>query len=198
MAIITLCGFMGCGKSSIGALLGRQGYYFIDLDSCTQERCGLSIPQIFSQKGEEHFREQEHNALLQLLENLPIGNNPHTVIALGGGTPTYKPSYKILAEKTFCIYLKCSPLELTKRIMNDSHSLQRPIIQRVFEQLSKKSKAESSVAEQESALLQFVTKSLAEREKFYLGSSKAVIETTSLSPEQVVKEVLLVIRSIYY
>ena len=191
MAIITLCGFMGCGKSSIGALLGRQGYNFIDLDSCTQEHCGLSIPQIFSQKGEEYFREQEHNALLQLLKNLPIGNRPHTIIALGGGTPTYKPSYKIIAEQTFCIYLKCSPLELTKRIMKDGLSLQRPIIQIVLEQLPKKGNAKCSAAEQESALLQFVTKSLAEREKFYLGSSKAVIETTSLSPEQVVKEVLL-------
>lgn len=197
MAIITLCGFMGCGKSSIGALLGRQGYNFIDLDSCTQEHCGLSIPQIFSQKGEEYFREQEHSALLLQLKNLSTGNNPHTIIALGGGTTTYKPSYKIIAEQTFCIYLKCSPLELTKRIMKDGLSLQRPIIQRVLEQLPKKGNAKNSAAEQESALLQFVTKSLAEREKFYLGSSKAVIETTSLSPEQVVKEVLLVIRSNY-
>lgn len=188
---------MGCGKSSVGALLGRQGYNFIDLDSCTQERCGLSIPQIFSQKGEEYFREQEHSALLLQLKNLPIGNRPHTIIALGGGTTTYKPSYKIIAEQTFCIYLKCSPLELTKRIMKDGLSLQRPIIQRVLEQLPKKGNAKNSAAEQESALLQFVTKSLTEREKFYLNSSKAVIETTSLSPEQVVKEVLLVIRSNY-
>ena len=49
---ILLCGFMGCGKTSVGqALSFRLRWEFLDTDAMIEKREGKSIPQIFSQQG---------------------------------------------------------------------------------------------------------------------------------------------------
>ena len=57
---ILLCGFMGCGKTSVGqALSFRLRWEFLDTDAMIEKREGKSIPQIFSQQGEPAFRQME-------------------------------------------------------------------------------------------------------------------------------------------
>jgi shikimate kinase len=64
---VALIGFMGSGKSSVGALLAaRLGYHFLDLDALIEERVGKPIRRIFEQDGEEAFRELETRALQDL------------------------------------------------------------------------------------------------------------------------------------
>ena len=49
---ILLCGFMGCGKTSVGqALAFRLHWDFLDTDAMIEKRQGRSIPEIFSQDG---------------------------------------------------------------------------------------------------------------------------------------------------
>ncbi len=80
---ILLVGFMGAGKSSVGALLARElGWNFIDLDAFLEHRSGQSIAAIFSALGEQRFRQLESEALDQVLAN----DTKRQVIALGGGT----------------------------------------------------------------------------------------------------------------
>ena len=56
-----LCGFMGCGKSSIGRALAKQLHTeFIDMDSYIEQVAGLTIPTIFDRLGEGGFRDIEH------------------------------------------------------------------------------------------------------------------------------------------
>ena len=51
--IVSLTGFMGSGKSSVGAkLAARLGYEFVDLDRYIEDKIALSIPEIFALKGE--------------------------------------------------------------------------------------------------------------------------------------------------
>lgn len=77
---VYLCGFMGCGKSTIGRLLAKKlGREFVDLDDYIVQREGMSIPQIFEQRGENYFREVEAVALSEL--SAAAG-----VVATGGGT----------------------------------------------------------------------------------------------------------------
>lgn len=77
---VYLCGFMGCGKSTIGRLLAKKlGREFVDLDDYIEQREGMSIPQIFEQRGEKYFREVESMALSEL--SAAVG-----VVATGGGT----------------------------------------------------------------------------------------------------------------
>src|SRR5438093_10851799 len=79
---IVLVGFMGAGKSVCGRLLARRlGLCFVETDDMITAREGKSIPEIFAERGEEHFRVLEA-AALEALE----GKRGH-VIATGGGFP---------------------------------------------------------------------------------------------------------------
>ena len=55
-----LCGFMGCGKTALGkALAKRLELPLVDMDDLIVEREGMTIPEIFDQKGEPYFRKVE-------------------------------------------------------------------------------------------------------------------------------------------
>ena len=66
--IISLTGFMGCGKSSVGRKLSQLLCCpFMDLDQVIEERAGRSIPEIFASEGEEAFRSMELDALRNIV-----------------------------------------------------------------------------------------------------------------------------------
>ena len=66
--IITLTGFMGCGKSSVGRCLSELLCCpFIDLDEAICDRAGKSIPEIFASEGETEFRKLEAETLRSIL-----------------------------------------------------------------------------------------------------------------------------------
>jgi shikimate kinase len=61
---VTLVGFMGAGKTTIGKLLSeRLRMPFLDLDELVVEKVGMSIPEIFKKKGENEFRKIESSIL---------------------------------------------------------------------------------------------------------------------------------------
>src|SRR5438477_2595306 len=81
---ILLTGFMGAGKTSVGAALARRrGSVFHDLDTLIEAEAGKSVAQIFETAGEAAFRQMEGIALRDVL---PRVGDSGGVIALGGGT----------------------------------------------------------------------------------------------------------------
>jgi shikimate kinase len=79
---VILVGFMGAGKSSVGRLLAhRLGRCFVETDDMITAREGRSIPEIFAERGEAHFRALEEETVRLLA--LKSGD----VIATGGGLP---------------------------------------------------------------------------------------------------------------
>jgi hypothetical protein len=65
---IVLTGFMGSGKTTAGRLLAqRLGWRLLDLDNEIERREGRSVPQIFAESGEAHFRRAEAAALASVL-----------------------------------------------------------------------------------------------------------------------------------
>ncbi len=57
---VVLVGFMGCGKSTVGRMLGdRLGRPFIDLDQEIEARADCTIAQVFAEHGEAGFRRLE-------------------------------------------------------------------------------------------------------------------------------------------
>lgn len=61
---IFLCGFMGCGKTTVGEILAKKlGLPLIDTDAYIVEQEGKSIPDIFAQDGEPYFRKKEAEAI---------------------------------------------------------------------------------------------------------------------------------------
>ncbi len=71
--IISLTGFMGCGKSSVGRELSRLLCCpFMDLDSVIEEKSGRKIPEIFATDGEAAFRQMEVQNLKFILDTQDI------------------------------------------------------------------------------------------------------------------------------
>jgi shikimate kinase len=78
---VILCGFMATGKSSVGKRLAAIiGCDFLDMDAEIEAEEGMSIPQIFSARGESAFRALES----RMVEK--ITGRSRCVIATGGGT----------------------------------------------------------------------------------------------------------------
>ena len=82
----------------------------------------LSIPEIFSQKGEIYFRKIEHECLKEVLEN-----SLDVILSLGGGTPCYANNMDLIhQQKAVSIYLRASIATLTDRILKQKAS--RPLV----------------------------------------------------------------------
>ncbi|HXU43919.1 MAG TPA: shikimate kinase [Thermoanaerobaculia bacterium] len=78
---IFLVGFMGAGKTTVGEILARRlEVPFVDLDREIEGAAGLSVREIFLQRGEPEFRQLEREALKT------AAALPDAVIATGGGT----------------------------------------------------------------------------------------------------------------
>lgn len=83
---------MGSGKSSVGRLLARDlDFDFVDLDLEIERAAGMSIPEIFSAKGESGFRDAEHECLKR------AAGRERAVISCGGGIVIRPENREILA-----------------------------------------------------------------------------------------------------
>jgi shikimate kinase len=79
---VALIGFMGAGKSTVGALLaGRLGWDFADTDALVEQRAGAPVASIFAARGEAVFRD------LEALVLSGLSSRSRAVIATGGGAP---------------------------------------------------------------------------------------------------------------
>lgn len=118
---IFLIGFMGSGKSTVGALLAdRLNLPFLDSDKEIEKKTGKSISTIFSEDGEAAFREMEKEFLVGLKSLEPA------VIAVGGGLPTIEHALPLMHEMGLVIYLNTSLLTLLKRLRDEKD--QRPLL----------------------------------------------------------------------
>jgi shikimate kinase len=118
---IYIIGFMGSGKSSFGKELAEKlGYEFLDLDMEIEKKEGKTISEIFSAKGEDHFRKLEHEALLV------TDNKDNTVIATGGGTPCFFDQVQWMNNHGLTIYIKLFEGELKSRLEPEMET--RPLL----------------------------------------------------------------------
>jgi shikimate kinase len=120
---LVLTGFMGAGKSSVGALLARAiAWDFLDLDSVIEASHGETVAEIFSSRGEPYFRGAERKALEQLHEKNKL------VLALGGGTIEDPEvlSYLLSWKETCLVFLDAPLSELMGRVSGGPHT--RPLL----------------------------------------------------------------------
>lgn len=119
---IVLCGFMGCGKTTIGRRLSAEtDLDFIDIDKYIENKKGICISSIFEIYGENYFRNLETEACMEL------SKCKGKIIATGGGTLINSENVEILKYTGIIIFLDISLPEASKRL---SFSVKRPLLDR--------------------------------------------------------------------
>lgn len=104
MKNVILIGMMGCGKSTVGAILARRlGMELNDTDAMVEEIEGRSIPTIFAEEGEEYFRGCE----LAVAEDL--SERSGRVVACGGGLPLRRDCIAPLKTSGTVFFLRRDP-----------------------------------------------------------------------------------------
>jgi shikimate kinase len=118
--LISLVGFMACGKSTLGPLLALcLNLPFRDLDQFVETRQGLSLVQLFEQAGEEGFRRLERSAWYEQVREFT------GVLAVGGGLPCQPGSAEELRAAGPVLFLD-PPLDLLLARLQEDR--QRPLV----------------------------------------------------------------------
>lgn len=113
---------MGTGKTSVGKLLAKKmKFNFLDTDNQIEKREGLSIPEIFANKGEDYFRSLEEKVLADI-----INTEQNFVLATGGGIVISPKNRKLLLNSTKSFLLEAGPEEIYRRTKADS---ERPLLE---------------------------------------------------------------------
>jgi shikimate kinase len=109
---IVLVGLMGCGKSSVGRRLAtRLGLPFVDADTEIELAAGKTIPEIFVDYGEAHFRDREHKVITRLL------GNGSQVLATGGGSYMRADTRDAIRVAGVSVWLRAELPVLMRRVM---------------------------------------------------------------------------------
>jgi shikimate kinase len=155
---------MGVGKTFTGRkLAGKLGVRFVDMDELIESEVGLKIPEIFSEKGEDWFREKESDILRQLSVL-----QEDMVISTGGGTPCFNDNIDIINSTGISVYLQLSPTALANRL-NQNEKENRPLV---------KGKTNEE-------LISFIEARLFEREKFY-QQAKFIVSAKNLEIDELI------------
>jgi shikimate kinase len=109
-----LVGPPGAGKTTVGGLLAaRYGVGFRDSDADIELAAGKSVPDIFVDHGEEHFRTLEHEAVGKALAE--FGG----VLALGGGAVLNSDTRALLNGHTV-VFLDVELADAVRRVGLDA------------------------------------------------------------------------------
>ena len=119
---IILTGFMGSGKSTIGRIIAKKlnHGYFLDTDSLIEHFENKEISEIFTNDGEEYFRNCEKRVF-----NWVKNDVKNAIISTGGGLPMFIPEIK---EAGIVIYLKVNFNDIVNRLTNEEIA-KRPLFQ---------------------------------------------------------------------
>jgi shikimate kinase len=120
---LVLIGFMGSGKTTLGAgLASRLGIDFIDLDDCIEAAAEKSVRAVFTAEGEAGFRRRELEALHRLESTAPA----RCIVATGGGIVETRAAHAVLRALGRVVWLRADPEAGVARLGEASRS--RPLL----------------------------------------------------------------------
>ena len=168
MKNLFIIGMMGSWKTTVGKKLAEAlDMEFVDTDDAIEEVTEMKISDIFREFGEDRFREMETAFFIEKAKQTG------QVFSTGGGIILGSENRKVLKKYGTTFFLKASTEILTDRIHNTT---KRPLLtdsnnlQLRLEQIWK------------------------ERESFYEGSAHHIIDTNNLNSEEVLDEILNILK----
>ena len=139
---VFLIGFMASGKTTLAESFSKlKKLRVYDLDKIIEKYTGCKVNEIFSEKGEDSFRQFEKYQL----ENFKF--NDKSIISVGGGTACCFENMKMMNQMGKTVYLKTSLDILHRRLIKDN---KRPL-----------------VSNNKNSLKKFINSELKSREKYY-------------------------------
>lgn len=164
---LTLIGYRGCGKSSVGPLLAETlGLTCIDSDDHVEDAAGKSIQQIFADDGEAEFRRLESQVIADLLAQDDI------VVAAGGGAILAETNRKCMQDAGSVIWLQATVETLASRIAGDETSTSR-----------RPSLTGKSIQEE-------IAEVLEARRELYQKASTMTVDTDNRAPQEIADEIV--------
>lgn len=117
---IVLVGFMGTGKTTLGELLASKlARPLVDMDESIEKQAGKTIPRIFDEDGESHFRKLEKKLAKELAGKSGL------IISTGGGIVLDPENIAQLSSSGMVVCLSATPEEILERLAKDEH---RPLL----------------------------------------------------------------------
>ncbi|HEY2431893.1 MAG TPA: shikimate kinase [Vicinamibacterales bacterium] len=111
--IVALLGLRGAGKTTIGRQLARRlRVRFVELDRRIEKAADMSLPELFSLYGEQHYRRLEHNTLAALL-----AEPRDMVLATGGGLVAAPETFAMLKRAAATVWLRATPEDHWNRVV---------------------------------------------------------------------------------
>ncbi len=163
MQRIILIGYMGSGKTTVGkALSDNLKLPFYDLDWYIETRMHKTVKQIFDERGEEGFREIEHNMLHEVAEF------ENVIISCGGGTPCFFDNMDYINQQGETVYLKCTP-----EVLYNHLKMGRTVRPLLLNKTPDEVRA-------------FIGEQLEKREAFY-GKAKHIVDVTLMDNHEKIK-----------
>ena len=157
---IYLIGFMGSGKSTIGAALSQStGRRLLDTDELIVERDGRDIPAIFEESGEPFFRKIEREAL-----NDVASMDEGCIVSCGGGVVLSQENVELMQASGRIVWLVASSREILRRVASDTS---RPLLS------GKKT-------------LQDIETMMEERHDAYAGAADITVDTDGMGIDEIV------------
>ncbi|MDE6001685.1 MAG: shikimate kinase [Clostridia bacterium] len=157
---IVLAGMPGSGKTTVANALENLGKKVVDTDAEIVKKHG-EISKIFSQYGEEYFRNLETETVGEISALSDI------VISTGGGCLLRSENVSLLKRNGKIIYLRTRPQTLIKRVEGN---FDRPLLR-------------DGAKERINALY-------AARKSIYEGAADFTVDTDELTPKQIAEKIL--------
>src|SRR3954447_19214565 len=144
---------MGAGKTSAArAVAAELGTRPVDSDHLLEEKMGMSIEDCFARFGERGFRDQEEDAVVELLERAGASDSP--VVSLGGGAVTSSRVQDALRRHTVVLldvdadtaWQRAGgrwPLARDRRRFDELHAERAPLYERIADAILPSSRRES-------------------------------------------------------
>lgn len=117
---IYLVGMPGSGKTTLAEELSSLTKLpFFDLDHKLEEKEGRSIPEIFSENGEDYFRKVENEVVHSFLPD-------NAILATGGGAPCFFDNMDFMLSNGKTVFVDVHEDELIERVWSQHGS--RPLL----------------------------------------------------------------------